>query len=98
MLGMLFFLIFWGLQCNYVYRNFGFYWSLFYLSSIILGSALALNLRGEYQRTIANLKVFFLFMRKKDLHSYLETKRQELEAELAHMVRIAKRLSKANKE
>lgn len=98
MLGMLFFLIFWGIQCNYVYRNFGFYWSLFYFSSIILGSALALNLRGEYQRAIANLKVFFLFMRKQNLHSYLETKRQELEAELAHMVRIAKRLSKADNQ
>jgi len=98
MLGMLFFLIFWGVQCNFVYRNYGFYWSLFYFSSIVLGSALALNLRGEYQRAIANLKVFFLFMKKQDLHSYLESKRQELEAELAHMVRIAKRLSKANKQ
>lgn len=96
MLGMLFFGIFWGFQCNYVYKNYGFYWSLFYFSSIIFGSALALNLRGEYQRTIANLKVFFLFLRKKDLRSYLETKRQELEAELAHMVRIAKRLSKGD--
>ncbi|MGK0271682.1 MAG: glycerol-3-phosphate O-acyltransferase/dihydroxyacetone phosphate acyltransferase [Cocleimonas sp.] len=97
MLGMLFFGILWGGQCNYVYTHFGFYWSLFYLSSIILGSALALNLKGEYQRTIANLKVFFLFLRKKDLRNYLETKRQELEAELAHMVRITKRLSKADK-
>jgi len=96
MLGMLFFAVFWGLQCNYVFRHYSIYWSLFYLSSIILGSALALNLRGEYQRTIANLKVFFLFMRKQDLRSYLETKRHELEAELAHMVRTAKRLSKAN--
>ena len=96
MLGMVFFTIFWGLQCNYVFRHFGLYWSLFYLSTIILGSALALNLRGEYQRTIANLKVFFLFMRKQNLRGYLETKRQELEAELAQMVRIAKRLSKNN--
>ena len=96
MLGMLFFIIFWGLQCNYVFRHYGLYWSLFYLSSIIIGSALAINLRGEYQRTIANLKVFFLFMRKQDLRGYLETKRQELEAELAQMVRIAKRLSKSN--
>jgi len=98
MLGMLFFGVFWGIQCNYIFRNYGFYWSLFYLSSIILGSALALNLKGEYQRTIANLKVFFLFMRKQDLRSYLETKRRELEVELAHMVRIAKRLSKANND
>lgn len=98
MLGMLFFGIFWGLQCSYVFRYYGLYWSLSYLSSIVLGSALALNLRGEYQRAIANLRVFFLFMRKQDLRSYLETKRRELEVELAHMVRIAKRLSKANSE
>ena len=98
MLGMLFFGIFWGLQSNYVFRLYGLYWSLFYLSSIIFGSALALNLRGEYQRTIANLKVFFLFIRKQDLRSYLETKRHELEVELAQMVRIAKRLSKTNNE
>jgi len=98
MLGILFFAIFWGFQCNYVFRNFGFYWSLLYLCSIILGAAIALNLRGEYQRTIANLKVFFLFVRKKNLRSYLEKKRQELEAELAHIVRIAKRLSKADNE
>lgn len=98
MLGMLFFLIFWGYQCNYVYRHFGIYWSVFYFITIIIGSALALNLRGEYQRTITNLKVFFLFMRKQNLRSYLETKRQELEAELAQLVRIAKRLSKANNQ
>ena len=96
MLGMLFFGIFWGLQSNYIYKIFGFYWSLFYLSSIILSSALAINLKGEYQRTITNLKVFFLFVRKKNLREYLQTKRQELEAELAQMVRIAKRLSKTN--
>ncbi len=35
-------------------------------------------------------------MRKQDLRNYLETKRHELEVELAHMVRIAKRLSKDN--
>lgn len=98
MLGMLFFLIFWGYQSNYVFRHYGIYWSLTYFSSIVFGSALALHLRGEYQRTIANLKVFFLFMRKQDLHSYLEKKRQELEAELAHMVRIAKRLSKLDNQ
>lgn len=98
MLGMLFFLIFWGVQGNYVYRHYGFYWSLFYFSSVLFGSALALNLRGEYKRTIANLKVFILFMRKQNLQGYLQTKRQELEAELAQMVRIAKRLSKADQQ
>ena len=98
MLGILFFSVVWGLQCNYVFRHYGLYWSIFYLGSIMLGSSLALKLKGEYRRTIANLKVFFLFTQKKDLRSYLENKRQELEGELAYMVRIAKRLQKINKD
>lgn len=96
LLGMLFFFLFWGYQSNFVFRHYNLYWSLLYLASIVFGSTLALKLRGEFQLTIANLKVFILFLRKKDLHSYLDTKRQEIESELAYMVRIAKRLSEDN--
>ena len=96
MLGMLFFGIFWGLQCRYVYVEFGVYWSLIYLISIIFACAVALKLRIEFQITIANIKVFYLFLRRKDLRQYLHVKRNELETELTHMVRIAKRLSNTN--
>jgi hypothetical protein len=68
---------------------------IIYAISLLIGAAVALSLRGEYRRTLENLKVFFLFVRKKDLKSYLETKRHDLEIELAQMVRIAKRLSKS---
>lgn len=96
LVGIAVFSIFWGIQSHLVYRNFGLQWSLVYLGSLFFSAALALSLRGEYRRTLENLKVFFLFLRKQDLKSYLETKRRELEIELAQMVRIAKRLSKAN--
>ena len=96
LIGMVVFSLFWGIQSHIIYRYFGIQWSLLYLSSLLLSASVALSLRGEYRRTLENLKVFFLFLRKQDLKSYLETKRRELEIELAHMVRIAKRLSKAS--
>lgn len=94
LIGMGVFSLFWGLQCYYIFQTYGLKWVIIYAISIFIGAVVALSLRGEYKRTLENLKVFFLFMRKQDLKSYLETKRHDLEVELAHMVRIAKRLSK----
>ncbi len=95
LIGMGFFGIFWGLQSYYVFQTYGLTWLIIYVTSLLIGASIALSLRGEYRRTLENLKVFFLFIRKKDLKSYLETKRHDLEIELAQMVRIAKRLSKS---
>ena len=67
---------------------------MIYLTSLFISAVVAITLQGEYRRTLVNLKVFFLFMHKKDLKAFLKTKRDELEVELAQMVRIAKRLSK----
>jgi hypothetical protein len=53
----------------------------------------ALMVRGELRRMRENIRVFLLFLRRRDLKTYLQQKRQELEQALAHMVRIAKRLS-----
>lgn len=96
LIGIAVFSLFWGLQSYLVYHFYGLNGSLFYLFSLLLSSYVAMSLRGEYRRTLVNLKVFFMFMRKRDLKYYLEAKRNELEAELAQMVRIAKRLSKVN--
>ena len=95
LIGIGLFGLFWGVQSHIVYRYFGMEWSLFYLFTLLISAFVALSLRGEYRRTLDNLKVFVLFLRKKDLKQYLEAKRQELEVELAQMVRIAKRLSKS---
>lgn len=94
LIGMGMFGLFWGLQSYYVWQTHGLKWVILYMASILIGSMVALTLRGEYRRTLENLKVFFLFLRKQDLKTYLETKRHDLEVELAQMVRIAKRLSK----
>ncbi|MCG8044537.1 MAG: hypothetical protein N0C89_15145 [Candidatus Thiodiazotropha endolucinida] len=64
-----------------------------YILSLVVSSVVALMVRGEMRRIRENVRVFLLFLRRRDLKSYLQYKRQELEQELARMVRIANRLS-----
>lgn len=90
--GILFFLVFWTAQTYIVYKYFGMTWSLIYLFSVIVSAPFALKLRKEYHIIFDNVKIFFLFMRKKQLRGYLETKRKEIEIELAKLLRIVKRL------
>ncbi len=91
-LGFAFFLLFWSIQCFFIYYHFSIGWMLLYLFSMIVGVAVALAIRGENKRIRENIKVFFLFARKRQLREYLESKRHDLEVELARLVRIAKRL------
>jgi hypothetical protein len=92
--GMFFFSIFWSTQIYVAYRYFGTAIALFYLASLIISAPFALKLRKEYHTIIDNVKIFFLFMRRKKLRKYLETKRKEIEIELARLLRILKILPK----
>jgi len=94
--GMFFFSIFWVTQTYMVYRYLGTSMSLFYLASIMISAPFALKLRKEYHIVIDNVKIFLLFMRKKQLRQHLETKRKEIEVELAKLIRIVKRLPSIN--
>lgn len=93
LIGLILFILFWGIQTFAIYHYFGGYWAIAYLTSLIVGAYAALKLKGEYKRIIKDLKVFFLFLRKRELKEYLIMKRKELEVELARLVRIAKGLS-----
>ena len=90
--GLLFFLLFWTVQTYVMYRYFGTNVSLIYLASIIITAPFALKLSKEYHIIYDNIKIFFLFLRKKQLREYLESKRRDIEIELAKLVRIVKRL------
>lgn len=92
-LGLTFFSLFWGLQIALVFYYLGWKWMLLYIISLVVSSTVALLVRGEKKIILENIKVFLLFLRKRDLKSYLRNKRQELEKELAKMVRIANRLA-----
>ncbi len=92
LLGLLLFTVFWSGQTIFVYQNFGAWWSVGYLASVLITAPIALKMRKEYKIIFNNLKIFFLFLRKQQLKDYLAGKRQEIEVELARLVRIVKRL------
>ncbi len=92
--GMFFFLIFWFVQTYTIYILSNLTWALIYLASIIISAPFALKLRKEFHIIKDNIKIFFLFMRKKQLKEYLESKRKEIEIELARLLRILKKLPK----
>jgi 1-acyl-sn-glycerol-3-phosphate acyltransferase len=92
-LGLILFTAFWLVQSYLVYHFFGLMWMLGYILTLIVSSLVALMVRGEMRRIRENVRVFLLFLRRRELKSYLRQKRQELEKELARMVRIANRLS-----
>jgi len=96
LIGLLLFPLSWGLQTYAVYHYFGSVWAITYCISLVVGVYSALKLRGEYKRIIKDFKVFFLFLRKRELKEYLIMKRQELEMELARIVRIARKISQEN--
>lgn len=97
LLGMFLFGLFWSLQCTYIYLHFGSGWMFAYFISLLVSTPVALKMRSEYRYTLDNLRVFFLFLRKHQLKEYLLVKRVEIETELARLIRIARRLSHAQK-
>ena len=88
--GLFFFWSFWLLQTLLVYYYLELGVALSYAASLPASAAVALYFRKEKQRIWENLRVFFLFVRKRKLKQYLLHKRQVLERELAHLVRLAK--------
>lgn len=91
--GLFYFLIFWGLQIGAVYEYLGQTAALIYAFALIPATAAGLMLRNERRRMLENIRVFFLFVRKRRLHRYMQQRRQNLEKELAHLVRLAKQKS-----
>lgn len=65
--------------------------AIYYLLLIIPTTASAIMLRNERKRMLENIRVFFLFIRKRNLRAYLELRRHELERDLAHLVRLTKK-------
>ena len=65
--------------------------ALAYGLSLAPSGALALFMRKERARIVDNVKVFFLFVFRKDLRQMLEEKRTEVERELARLTKLANR-------
>ncbi len=89
--GMLFFSLFWGAQSYLVYHHLGTWPTIAYAASLPLTSGIALQVGRERRRILENVRVFFLFLRKRNLRGYLLLKRQELEMDLARLARAVRR-------
>lgn len=90
-IGLFLFVLFWGTQTAIIASYFSQEMAMYYFLSLIPTSAAALKLRNERRRMLENIRVFFLFARKKRLRAYLEIRRYELEKDLAHLVRLIKK-------
>ena len=90
-LGLFLFSLFWGAQTGAVYYFWGMTAAVVYAASLPVTAAAAMLFRRERGRIWENLRVFFLFVRKRKLRRYLEARRNEIEAQLAQLVRHAKR-------
>lgn len=90
--GLVFYGFFWGLQVAFVTWRFG-PWpaAALYAASLPLAASVTLYLGWQRERILEDVRVFLLFMRRRELRAYLGTKRQELEIEVASMARLAKR-------
>ncbi|MEM1177102.1 MAG: lysophospholipid acyltransferase family protein [Acidobacteriota bacterium] len=91
--GLFFFGLFWGAQTAFVAWRFGLWpQAALYALSLPVTSAVALFLARQRTRILEEVRVFWLFMRRRELRAYLGTKRKELEIDVAAMARLAKRL------
>ena len=89
--GLIFFALFWGAQTLAV----AWWWNPWpvaaaYAASLPITAAVALRVGHERHRIMEEVRIFFLFSRRRELQSFLRTKREELEVELARMARRAR--------
>lgn len=90
-LGLFLFLLFWVGQTGWMSFYLNTTMLLLYAFSLPVSAGAAIFALRERQHIWDNLRVFFLFVRRKKLKRYLEARRKELERELARLVRLAKR-------
>lgn len=94
LIGAFLFPLFWFIQTLFVYVMWGVKPALVYLLSLIPITAIAVIVRRQ-RRTIAeNLRVFLLFIRRRNVRAYLEANRRQVEQELAQITRLARRLDR----
>lgn len=89
-LGLVLFMLFWAGQIGWMALHFGNAILFLYAVSLPISAGAALYVLRERQHIWNNLRVFFLFVRRRKLKRYLEARRKELERELARLVRLAK--------
>ena len=94
LIGALLFPLLWLIQTFVAYLIWGGKPALLYLLSLIPTTAIAVIVRRQRRMIAENLRVFLLFIRRRDVRAYLEANRRQVEQELAQITRLARRLDK----
>ena len=90
--GIALFPLFWVIQIVLVNYFLGANWAMTYFASLLISTAVELQMRGKYLRAFEDFKTFFLFLRKSQIRDYLESKQNELEMELDNLEKLADKL------
>jgi 1-acyl-sn-glycerol-3-phosphate acyltransferase len=87
--GNFFFLSFWGAQTALVFWRWGLWPAIAYALSLPITAGIALKLGYERRRILAESRVFWLFLRRKNVQEHLRALRDELETEVGELARMA---------
>ncbi len=98
LIGVVLFPFFWLLQTFGVYLIWGGKPALFYLLSLIPTTAIAVIVRQQRRMIAENLRVFILFVRRRDIRAFLEANRRQVEQELAQITQLSRRLDEMEKD
>ena len=90
--GIFWFTIFWVIQILLVYRYAGINIAVLYFLSLVVSTAVIIRMQKEIFHIKENIYVFLLFLRNRGLKEHLISHRNNIERELARLVKIANRL------
>ena len=92
LVGIALFPMFWVIQTVLVNYFLGSNWAMTYFASLLISTAVELQMSGKYLSALEDFKTFFLFLRKSQIRDYLESKQNELEMELDNLEKLADEL------
>ena len=92
--GLCFFLAFWGAQTALIFFLWGLWAAIGYAALLPLTATIALNLGWERRRILDESRVFWLFVLRKSVKSYLRDRRDDLEVEVEELAQMARDLER----
>ena len=89
--GLFMLILFWGGQSYWVAKHYPDWVTVIYILGLPVSALAATTYIWQQKQILENIRVFWLFIRRRKLRRYLEARRREIEQELAQLVRMARR-------
>lgn len=91
--GLIYFLLFWGAQLYFVYAYFGLVAAGAYAISLPVSATIASWYQWERTKLWKNTRVFFLFLRNREVRQLLEKKRNEIDELLVGLAKMDEKIN-----